>query len=464
MDSSWQVRRPAAAESVRSEASPDGAAKPSGATLGAFPTRSGGDVAGVRRFAALRLQAKLSVGGTDDPAEREADAVAAEVTSRIRQGIALESQEVRRTPAQRIQRRSTDGGAGGRVDADTEQRIRARRGSGAPLPDDVARQMESGFGSDFSHVRLHTGAEPAELNRRLQARAFTVGSDVFMGEGSDLRSPAGQELLAHELTHVVQQGDTTVRRDEEDDAAPWENALAEAVQSLFDAEDKPGEEQFSAMLMNFAQQHAADAPDVLNQPGFAWALMKAVGESSGANLHEAIRDATGTKPKIQAKFSPAFKAKWTIRHYTKAASADANPAYTTIRNTNDLLASGILDKSANTTDKDWNTIGNTGFGFFLLSIDGAVPKRTFLEDCTHYAEFDFDTLPDVFASGDMLGHADDGEVKGAFKGPGAEVKAALCNAMPPQSPTEFLDHLDSKFTNFEIKVPGKLEVTRWIPK
>ena len=214
VDSSWQVRRPAAAESVRSEASPDGAAKPSGATLGAFPTRSGGDVAGVRRFAALRLQAKLSVGGTDDPAEREADAVAAEVTSRIRQGIALESQEVRRTPAQRIQRRSTDGGAGGRVDADTEQRIRARRGSGAPLPDDVARQMESGFGSDFSHVRLHTGAEPAELNRRLQARAFTVGSDVFMGEGSDLRSPAGQELLAHELTHVVQQGDTTVRRDE----------------------------------------------------------------------------------------------------------------------------------------------------------------------------------------------------------------------------------------------------------
>ena len=332
------------------------------------------------------------------------------------------------------------------------------------MPDDVARQMESGFGSDFSHVRLHTGAEPAELNRRLQARAFTVGSDVFMGENSDLRSPAGQELLAHELTHVVQQGDTTVRRDEEDDAAPWENALAEAVQSLFDAEDKPGEEQFSAMLMNFAQQHAADAPDVLNQPGFAWALMKAVGESSGANLHEAIRDATGTKPKIQARRSPAFKAKWTIRHYTKAASADANPAYTTIRNTNDLLASGILDKSANTTDKDWNTIGNTGFGFFLLSIDGAVPKRTFLEDCTHYAEFDFDTLPDVFASGDMLGHADDGEVKGAFKGPGAEVKAALCNAMPPQSPTEFLDHLDSKFTNFEIKVPGKLEVTRWIPK
>ena len=110
-------------------------------------------------------------------------------------------------------------------------------------------------------------------------------------------------------------------------------------------------------------------------------------------MHEAIRDATGTKPKIQT-CSPAFKAKWTIRHYTKAASADANPAYTTIRNTNDLLASGILDKSANTTDKDWNTIGNTGFGFFLLSIDGAVPKH-FLKDCTHYAEFDFDTLPDV---------------------------------------------------------------------
>ena len=65
--------------------------------------------------------------------------------------------------------------------------------------------MSAGFGTDLSHVRLHTGTEATDLNNRLQARAFTVGSDVFLRDSASLRSGAGQELLAHELTHVVQQ-------------------------------------------------------------------------------------------------------------------------------------------------------------------------------------------------------------------------------------------------------------------
>lgn len=155
------------------------------------------------------VQLKLAVGSTDDPAEHEADAVAEQVVGRIRRGIAehgdTSAAKIRRAPAGRIRRTAVVGGAGGAVDDDTEQRIQRRRGSGEPLPEDVAAEMSAGFGTDLSHVRLHTGTEAADLNNRLQARAFTVGSDVFLRDPTSLRSGAGQELLAHELTHVVQQ-------------------------------------------------------------------------------------------------------------------------------------------------------------------------------------------------------------------------------------------------------------------
>ena len=56
-------------------------------------------------------------------------------------------------------------------------------------------------------MRLHEGSEPARLNRALDAHAFTVGQDIFLGAGkNDLESTAGQHLLAHELTHTIQQG------------------------------------------------------------------------------------------------------------------------------------------------------------------------------------------------------------------------------------------------------------------
>lgn len=164
------------------------------------------------------IQLKLAVGSTDDPAEHEADAVAAHVVGRIRRGVAeqagMSGADVRRTPVGRISRNAVVGHAGGAVDDDTEQRIQRRRGSGDPLPDDVAAEMGAGFGTDLSHVRLHTGTEATDLNNRLQARAFTVGSDVFLRDSTSLRSGAGQELLAHELTHVVQQsgGQEVARR------------------------------------------------------------------------------------------------------------------------------------------------------------------------------------------------------------------------------------------------------------
>ncbi|MEM5776359.1 MAG: DUF4157 domain-containing protein, partial [Anaerolineaceae bacterium] len=68
-------------------------------------------------------------------------------------------------------------------------------------------QMSSQLGYDLSGVRVHQGAASDQLNRQLDARAFTTGQDIFFRAGEyNPGSSGGQELLAHELTHVVQQG------------------------------------------------------------------------------------------------------------------------------------------------------------------------------------------------------------------------------------------------------------------
>ena len=82
-----------------------------------------------------------------------------------------------------------------------------RKGSGSPLPDDTRGAMDGHFGADLGGVRVHHDAEAGALNRELNSQAFTVGSDVFLAEGEyNPSSSEGQGLLAHELTHVGQQG------------------------------------------------------------------------------------------------------------------------------------------------------------------------------------------------------------------------------------------------------------------
>ncbi|MFL6416678.1 MAG: DUF4157 domain-containing protein [Bryobacteraceae bacterium] len=93
------------------------------------------------------------------------------------------------------------------VDPNVEQAITQARGSGQPLDPGVRRQMEGAFGADFGGVRLHNGPGAHSLNTALQAVAFTTGSDIFFRDGAyNPSSSSGKELLAHELTHVVQQG------------------------------------------------------------------------------------------------------------------------------------------------------------------------------------------------------------------------------------------------------------------
>jgi hypothetical protein len=100
------------------------------------------------------------------------------------------------------------------VAPDVERSIHQERGGGQALDAGVRRQMESAMGADFGGVRVHTGEKANSLNHSLSARAFTTGHDIFFREGAyQPGSSVGRELIAHELTHVVQQNGDGVRRE-----------------------------------------------------------------------------------------------------------------------------------------------------------------------------------------------------------------------------------------------------------
>jgi hypothetical protein len=191
------------------------------------------------------IQHKLEVGSVADPLEAEADQVARQVLRRIgaagsdpseagpadttNRASSFDSlRQARENPgpatsttlpvASRITRRagapdSGEGGhvepmgaAGGTLDAGTEAELGSAAG-GRPMDTRLRATMEGAFGADFSRVRLHTGDQAERLNRTTGSRAFTTGNRIFFGPGAYApSSSAGRELLAHELTHVVQQG------------------------------------------------------------------------------------------------------------------------------------------------------------------------------------------------------------------------------------------------------------------
>lgn len=89
--------------------------------------------------------------------------------------------------------------------------INSFRGGGQPLPASTRSYFEPRFGKDFSDVRVHTGSTASEAANSINARAFTMGKDVVFGSGQySPGTTTGKQLLAHELTHTIQQGKSTV--------------------------------------------------------------------------------------------------------------------------------------------------------------------------------------------------------------------------------------------------------------
>lgn len=183
----------------------------------------------------LTIQAKLAVGPADDHYEREADRVAAivmqtsassapqiqrqhseeedqekaiqtkpivsSITPLIQRQEKAEEEDEKEAPVQRH-------GGDPQMNADpgVEHEIERARGGGESLPDNLRARMERSFGADFSGVRVHADTTADGLNRSVHARAFTTGHDLFFRAGEYRpESRSGQQLIAHELTHVVQQ-------------------------------------------------------------------------------------------------------------------------------------------------------------------------------------------------------------------------------------------------------------------
>jgi hypothetical protein len=193
------------------------------------------------------VQAKLTVGAVGDQYEQEADFVAAQVVDTL-QGSAgsqnvqretVEEEDLQMKPL--VQRKTMEedddlqmkpaalqreemeedelqmkplvqrvGAEGGAVSDDFEQQLQSAKGSGQSLDAGLQSQMGQAMGADFSGVKVHTDSQSDQLNQSIQSKAFTTGQDVFFSQGTyNPSSKDGQELIAHELTHVVQQSGKT---------------------------------------------------------------------------------------------------------------------------------------------------------------------------------------------------------------------------------------------------------------
>lgn len=150
----------------------------------------------------LGVQPKLTVNEPDDEYEKEAERVAEAV---MRQSSVDEDS----VPISGIMRSSATG-ANQTIDETTAEQIESVKGGGRSLPPSSWSFFERWFGRDFSDVRVHRGPKADKLTRSIDAKAFTHGENIFFRSGSyKPETKQGKELVAHELTHVVQQRAST---------------------------------------------------------------------------------------------------------------------------------------------------------------------------------------------------------------------------------------------------------------
>lgn len=159
------------------------------------------------------IQPALRVSSPGDAAEMEADRVARAVVAAPDSAPAATQ---RTAPA--LHRAAAPAAAGGKkkgagADPAVEAQVRKAATGGMPLPAKARATLEPRFRANFGGVRIHTDGKARSLATQLGARAFTFGSHIFFNDGQyDPNSKGGLELLAHELTHTIQQGEAIQRK------------------------------------------------------------------------------------------------------------------------------------------------------------------------------------------------------------------------------------------------------------
>ena len=182
------------------------------------------------------IQPKLVVGEVNDPLEREADRVSDRVMRMSDPGNTVAA------PSPHISRECMAGEGKQRLQAPVGVH-QALRSPGQPLDRPARVLMERRFGHDFSRVRTHTNIAAAGSAEQIHARAYTVGNDVVFAAGQFAPdTDDGQKLLAHELTHVVQQQGSAQLIQRQPDCGPGgcmtDDDLAARLEALKDPELK----------------------------------------------------------------------------------------------------------------------------------------------------------------------------------------------------------------------------------
>jgi hypothetical protein len=196
----------------------------------------------VQRLKSGVIQAKLKIGQPGDIYEQEADRVADAVIRmpepQLRQQQEEEEEDLIQTKPlvdqitpfvqkqveeeeEELLQTKTHSSQVTEVTSNIESRIQSLKGGGQPLPKVMRDFFEPRFGYDFSGIRIQTNSHAWMLNRKLNSRAFTTGKDIFFGQGQyNPGSLSGRKLLAHELTHTIQQDEMKekyIQRAEVDD-------------------------------------------------------------------------------------------------------------------------------------------------------------------------------------------------------------------------------------------------------
>jgi hypothetical protein len=193
-------------------------------------------------FGGFGIQPKLTIGQPEDKYEKEADAVADNIVqnqpSVLASGTIMkkceecvqeetvstkeedQQPELMKKPLFESSHEMGHGDVQAKAmpanSSDFNTRLQNSRGSGIAISPDIRTSMESGFGADFKKVRLHTDDRAIQMNRELNAQAFTSGKDIYFNEGKyKPENTEGKKLLAHELTHVVQQNGDVRKKPEE---------------------------------------------------------------------------------------------------------------------------------------------------------------------------------------------------------------------------------------------------------
>jgi Domain of unknown function (DUF4157) len=245
--------------------------------------------AGSRQCQVQRAPA-LRVAPTSDPREREAERMADTVARMpatggptIRRKCTACEENAEQT-AQRTAAMESDAthgprfAEGGAASAEFASTMFSLRGGGEPLGDALQAYFEPRFGRDLSDVRLHSGARAQQACDAIDARAFTLGHDIVMGRGApSVESSDGKRLLAHELTHVLQQTGPAVlaqRADDPSDAVSQRQApQRQAETALREPDDAIPQETYDAFADAYAESHKlvagianAIAPGTMSMP------------------------------------------------------------------------------------------------------------------------------------------------------------------------------------------------------